>query len=85
MQRRFLRSSRSIVDKSSIAMRSFRKFLMGLSLSNEILFTPVALRPLSSLLRDGGDVRGGSCDFLIALLPPCLRFPYGYGLFSPPR
>src|SRR5262245_43516942 len=25
--------------------------------------------------RDGGDVRGGFCDFLIALLPPCLRFP----------
>jgi hypothetical protein len=35
----------------------------------ERYFTQVALRPLSSLPRDGGDVRGGSFDFLGAAPP----------------
>jgi hypothetical protein len=47
-------------------LRALRKFSGG-SLSDETLCTPVAPGPLSSLPRDGGDVRGGS--FLVAALP----------------
>jgi hypothetical protein len=47
-------------------LRALRKSSGG-SLSDETLCTPVALGPLSSLPRDGGDVRGGS--FLVAALP----------------
>ena len=51
-----------------------RKISDGRSSFNEMLFTPVARSPLSSLPRDGGDVRGGSVDFFysVAALPHCV-------------
>src|SRR5207253_2880550 len=48
-----------------------RKFSGGPLLFDAMLFAPMARGPLSSLPRDGGDVRGGSCDafYLVAALP----------------
>jgi hypothetical protein len=54
-----------------------RQGLEGRIHDDGTLFTPVVRSPLSSLPRDGGDVRGGSFDFWVAASPRqvlCVKF-----------
>ncbi len=49
------------------SFRCLRKFLTVANFPRQRYLLPVALSPLSSLPRDGGDIRGGSFDSWLRL------------------